>query len=241
MNIVDRLLHVALLGSAWVLYLLLALSVLSFGAMFERWIFFRRRVERDGSLRDALWRTLHADDVEGVEKLLAARPTIEARIVSAAFAWRHGGPRAVEDVIESELGAARSELDRNLNVLGTLGNNAPFVGLFGTVIGVIVAFHQLGDAAARAGAMDDVMAGIAEALVATGVGLFVAIPAVVAYNVAQKRVGEVEDHVRALGRLLTAWVATRDRADDLAARESTPKVETRTSAEPERVLARAAE
>jgi biopolymer transport protein ExbB/TolQ len=241
MNIVDQLLHVALLGSAWVLYLLLALSVLSFGAMFERWIFFRRRVERDGSLRDALWRVLHTDDVEGVEKLLAARRTVEARIVGAAFAWRHGGPRAVEDVIESELGAARSELDRNMNVLGTLGNNAPFVGLFGTVIGVIVAFHQLGDAAARAGAMDDVMAGIAEALVATGVGLFVAIPAVVAYNVAQKRVGEVEDHVRALGRLVTAWVATRDRADELAARERPAATVVQAARDAERVLTRAAE
>ena len=85
------------------------------------------------------------------------------------------------------------------------------------------------------------MAGIAEALVATGVGLFVAIPAVVAYNVAQKRVGEVEDHVRALGRLLTAWVATRDRADELAARERPTATVPQPSRDAERVLARAAE
>lgn len=211
MNIVDQLLRVALLGSSWVLYLLIALSFVSFAAMFERWLFFRRSAERDGSLRDELWRRLHIDDVEGLEKLLAARRTVEARVLAAAFAWRHGGPKAVQDVLDSELGKARNELDRSMNLLGTLGNNAPFVGLFGTVIGVIVAFNQLGDAAARAGAMDNVMAGIAEALVATGVGLFVAIPAVVAYNVAQKRVGDIEENARSLGKLVTAWIETKDR------------------------------
>ena len=77
-----------------------------------------------------------------------------------------------------------------MTLLGTLGNNAPFVGLLGTVLGVIEAFHQLSGGPAKA-AMGNVMSGIAEALVATGVGLFVALPAVVAYNVAQKRIGEI--------------------------------------------------
>lgn len=71
-------------------------------------------------------------------------------------------------------------LEERLGILATMGNNAPFIGLFGTVLGVIQAFHSLG----RSGAMDvsSVMVGISEALVATAAGLFVAIPCVIVYN-----------------------------------------------------------
>jgi len=103
-----------------------------------------------------------------------------------------------------------------MNLLGTLGNNAPFVGLLGTVLGVIISFHALGDAGQNTQAMGGVMAGISEALVATGVGLFVALPAVVAYNAIQKRIGEVESNVVSLTKLLTAYVRTADRANGIA-------------------------
>jgi biopolymer transport protein ExbB/biopolymer transport protein TolQ len=119
--------------------------------------------------------------------------------------------RAFTEALESELARARRELERGSNFLGTIGNNAPFIGLFGTVIGVIIAFQQLGSAAARAGSMDSVMTGIAEALVATGVGLFVAIPAVVAYNIIQKQISDVEQNVWVLGRLISASLETRER------------------------------
>jgi biopolymer transport protein ExbB/biopolymer transport protein TolQ len=93
-----------------------------------------------------------------------------------------------------------------MSLLGTLGNNAPFIGLLGTVLGVIQAFHQLGDGGAgqNKAAMGNVMTGIAEALIATGVGLVVAIPAVVAFNVAQKKIGEIESNVTSIGKQLLA-------------------------------------
>jgi biopolymer transport protein ExbB/biopolymer transport protein TolQ len=94
-----------------------------------------------------------------------------------------------------------------MTLLGTLGNNAPFIGLFGTVLGVIEAFQHLSEGAGEA-AMGSVMSGIAEALVATGVGIFVAIPAVVAYNVAQKKIADVEGDAQALAKLITAWLRT---------------------------------
>lgn len=201
--LVDRLLKVALAGSTWVLWLLLALSVLSLTAMLERWLFFRRHGDDIPALRARLSRALVSRDLGAAQKLLAASPSIEARVLLAALAWEKGGPAAVQDAVESELGAARKELDRGTNLLGTLGTNAPFVGLFGTVLGVIEAFHQLSAGAAKA-AMGNVMSGIAEALVATGVGLFVALPAVVAYNVAQKRIAGIESDTLALSKLLTA-------------------------------------
>ena len=75
-------------------------------------------------------------------------------------------------------------LERRLAFLGTLGNNAPFIGLFGTVLGVVQAFAVLGGASGPGA--DEVMSAIAGALVATAVGLFVAIPAVAAYNLFQR-------------------------------------------------------
>ena len=108
--------------------------------------------------------------------------------------------------VEERLAAARIDgryrLERRLWVLGTLGNNAPFVGLFGTVLGVIRAFADL---AGNAGAGPEVvMAGLSEALVATAVGLLVAIPAVMAYNYFLKRAGEYLAETDALSRLLMA-------------------------------------
>jgi biopolymer transport protein ExbB len=80
----------------------------------------------------------------------------------------------------------RLGLEKNLGILATFGNNAPFIGLFGTVLGVINAFHTLGlDASFGVNA---VMGGISEALVATATGLFVAIPSVMAYNYFVRRI-----------------------------------------------------
>lgn len=203
----ERLLKVALAGSTWVLWLLIALSVVSFTAMLERWLFFRRHNDDIPSLRARLSKALAGHDIAGAKKILAKSPSIEARVLLAALAWERGGPTAVSEAVESELGAARKELDRGTNLLGTLGTNAPFVGLFGTVLGVIEAFHQLSAGAAKA-AMGNVMGGIAEALVATGVGLFVALPAVVAYNIAQKRIAGIESDTLALSKLVTAALRT---------------------------------
>lgn len=201
--IVDRLMRVALVGSSWVLYLLFALSIVSLSVMLDRFIYFRKRRDDIEGLRKKLKKKLHAGDFEGAEGTLAASRSIEAEVLRGALAWRHGGADAVADALESETARVRKDLERGLNLLGTLGNNAPFVGLFGTVLGVIEAFHQLADTANKA-AMGNVMAGIAEALVATGVGLFVALPAVVAYNIVQKKIGDIESAAAGLGKLMTA-------------------------------------
>jgi biopolymer transport protein ExbB/biopolymer transport protein TolQ len=208
--IVERLLKVALLGSSWVLYLLLALSVFSFSTMFERYLYFKRHGVDFEALRRQLRKHLQDEDLASAEKLLAASKAIEARVALEALRWASGGPGAMTDAVDSELSRVKTELERGSNLLGTLGNNAPFVGLMGTVLGVIISFHALGDAGQNTQAMGGVMAGIAEALVATGVGLFVALPAVVAYNVIQKRIAEIESGALSLTKLLTAYVRAAD-------------------------------
>lgn len=210
--IVERLLKVALLGSSWVLYLLLLLSVVSFSTMFERYLFFKRRSVDFDALRKQLRKHLQDQDLDAAEKLLSSSKAIEASVALEALRWASGGPAAMTDAVESELSRVKTELERGSNLLGTLGNNAPFVGLLGTVLGVIISFHALGDAGQNTQAMGGVMSGIAEALVSTGVGLFVALPAVVAYNAIQKRIGEVESGAVSLTKLLTAYVRAADRA-----------------------------
>jgi biopolymer transport protein ExbB len=96
----------------------------------------------------------------------------------------------------------RQRLERRLNYLGTLANNAPFIGLFGTVVGIIMAFEQLSHGHAQGSASAAVMASIAEALVTTAIGIAIAVPAVVAFNAFQKRIQLIQDQTAALGHIL---------------------------------------
>ncbi len=203
--IIERLMKLALLGSEWVLYLLLFLSVVSIATMIERLVFFARRRGDSESIRGHIARLLPERRVAELEKVLENDRSVEARVVLVAVRWIGRGPEALLDAVESEVSRIRVELERGSNLLGTLGNNAPFVGLFGTVLGVIIAFHALGDAGGNPNQMGGVMAGIAEALVATGVGLFVALPAVVAYNLIQKKIGDIEGDATSLVRLVSAY------------------------------------
>jgi biopolymer transport protein ExbB/biopolymer transport protein TolQ len=215
--LIQKLERVALLGSSWVLYLLFALSLLSITITVERIVFYRMHRDDIDKLTDRLISLLRAGDVRGADELLAKSRSIEARAVRASIEWLEGGSEAVSEAIEAELGRQRRMLERGMTFLGTLGNNAPFIGLFGTVLGVIQAFNQLGDAQNKAG-MGNVMVAISEALVATGVGLVVAIPAVVAYNVASKRGAEIEANVVIMGkRLLTLLKYQAKIAEDFKA------------------------
>jgi biopolymer transport protein ExbB/TolQ len=205
--IVKYLLKIALLGSSWVMYLLIALSVASIGAMVERYFFFKKRGTDGDEVGDELCKLLEEGHDDEADKLLRQSTTVEAEVLLASLRWAKSGPRALESAIDGQMIKRRRELERGMTLLGTLGNNAPFVGLLGTVIGVIVAFADLADGQNKV-QMDKVMGGIAEALIATGVGLFVAIPAVVAYNVFQKKIGDIEDNVSSISKRLCAFVAS---------------------------------
>ncbi len=237
--IVQTLLKISLLGATWVLYVLLALSVISIGAALERFLFFRRNRSAGKALDEALASALRKNDYASVSRALAQSRSLEASILREALEWKKGGPEAVNDALESALGRARADLDRGGTLLGTLGNTAPFVGLFGTIIGVIEAFSHLGQSAQGAG-MAKVMGGIAEALIATGVGIFVAIPAVVAYNIFQKKAGEIETRAQSLARLVTAWLHTYPEGRDASDAPNERELEAGTTASANERLARVA-
>ncbi|HET9955177.1 MAG TPA: MotA/TolQ/ExbB proton channel family protein [Polyangiaceae bacterium] len=214
--IIEKLLKVALLGASWVMYLMIALSIFSMGAMVERWWFFSKRKVDADELGDKLLDSLERGDREGALKWVESSKSrsFEAEVLSPALRYLDSGAEALADAIEAEWIRWRMEMERGVTLLGTLGNNAPFIGLLGTVIGVIIAFNQLGSSQAAA-AMGGVMAGIAEALVSTAVGLFVALPAVVAYNLIQKKIGDVESNVQVLNRKLSAFLKAQQHAHPL--------------------------
>lgn len=207
----------ALMGATWVLYVLVAMSMLSIGIMVERWIYFRARAGSVDALADGLLNALKRGDRRAAEQLLKNDRSLEAEVLLPVLTWLDGGPESVSEALEASLIRKRSDLERGLTWLGTLGNNAPFLGLFGTVIGIIQAFHMLGSSGAggNQAAMGNVIVAISEALIATGVGLVVALPAVVGYNLTQKRVSNVENNVQQIGKQLLALL----KADDKLIRE----------------------
>jgi biopolymer transport protein ExbB/biopolymer transport protein TolQ len=202
--LIHNLTKLALFGAAWVMYLLIALSFVSLAIMLDRFLYFRKGKGDPDKLATELVKRLRDGDRRGAENVLAKSTMIEAKIVKPALDWIDGGPEAVTEVLDASMTRMRKEFERGLTFLGTLGNNAPFVGLLGTVIGVIESFHQLGSAGQNKEAMGNVMGGISEALVATAVGLLVALPAVVGYNLAQKKVSEIESNVSIITKQMLA-------------------------------------
>ena len=179
-NIVDKLLGITLLGTEWVLWLLILSSIVSVAIMIERALFFSRMRLDFGEFSEKLASAVKANDIDAAIKLCETSPALECQVALRAFESSNQTIDARRTSMEGYLIGQRQNLDRGLVVLGTLGNNAPFIGLFGTVIGIIMAFNDL--ATNPAGGPSVVMSGISEALVATAVGLLVAIPAVIAFN-----------------------------------------------------------
>ena len=201
----QKLLLLTNLGAEWVLWLLIALSVASVGVILERAAFFIARRPRSP---DDVARRLLAGDLSGAAAAVAGRSGMEADVVRAAVTHAAKGAEAVREVISGTIERSRVEYERNLGFLGTLGNNAPFIGLFGTVLGIIRAFIDLSKNPGAAGT-GTVMAGISEALVATAVGLFVALPAVIFYNLFQRGLRRTAQRANALGHAAVAHLEAR--------------------------------
>ncbi len=126
-------------------------------------------------------------DLEGAKELCRESKTAIGEIYLEAMRWKNVALEDLERIMATSRQEASQDLKRGLWVIGTIGSLAPYVGLFGTVIGIIRAFQDM--AIHGAGGFEVVAAGISEALVATGAGLFVAIVALGFFNYLQVRVG----------------------------------------------------
>ncbi|MCP3059565.1 MotA/TolQ/ExbB proton channel family protein [Myxococcus sp. K38C18041901] len=212
----SKLLGVTLTSAEWVLWILVVLSVLSIAIMLERAVYFTRHRLPDS---EALAVRLAKGDFEAGRKAIEGKTGMEAAVIREALASSAQGADTVEQVIASTMARERPQYERFLSFLGTLGNNAPFIGLFGTVLGIIKAFNDLGASNVKGAAIQQtVMAGISEALVATAVGLAVAIPAVVAFNIFNRQLKTVTSRTNALGHALVGSMRASGRTPDTAAR-----------------------
>jgi biopolymer transport protein ExbB len=196
-------------GAAWVMWLLIILSVISVAIMLERAWFYLSLRDDLPALAERFRGALRDGDFGKAQKTLDASVSAEAAVVAAGLAEADRGAKSAEEAMQGAKALQKMRLERRLAFLGTLGNNAPFIGLFGTVIGVVQAFEGLSkettaQAQGATAAPQEVMAAIAEALVATAVGLAVAIPAVVAYNFFSRHSRAILANTEALSRVLMA-------------------------------------
>ncbi len=215
MNLVEWLKRVMVsTGSEWVMWIMIILSVGSVAIILERAWFFNSLRDDLGRLSKDLQNALETS-LESAKKRMGQSPSAEAAVVSAGLSVAHMGAEAAEEAMAGAVALQRMKLERRLAFLGTLGNNAPFIGLFGTVIGVVMAFDALGQQAKEAAqsaqqlAPQAVMISIGEALVATAVGIGVAIPAVAANNLFQRLTKQTLANTEALTRVLLAHLKGR--------------------------------
>jgi biopolymer transport protein ExbB len=195
-----------------ILFLLIGLSVIQVAILVERGlVFFRSRARRRQLVR--LTQALASNRLQEAADMLGAARSLPESVLGAGLRRVGDGSASVEEVVRARTAEGKLALERRLSFLATLGNNAPFIGLLGTVLGIMHAFANLSAQAGQVSA--EVMAGISEALVATGVGLMVAIPAVIAFNWFQRilkgRVIAAEALISGLLATLKAR-ATRDAA-----------------------------
>jgi biopolymer transport protein ExbB len=206
--VTQTLLRFTLVGEDWILYLLIALSFLSVAVMLERLAFYGFRGLGDV---DELAAALRRGDLTSVRTRLSSAKGMEGEVLRAAIDAAPRGAEAVQEVIAGGIVRQRMHYERFLAFLGTLGNNAPFIGLLGTVLGIIRAFQDLATATPGQAAQgpQTVMAGISQALVATALGLFVALPAVVAFNGFQRWLKAIVSRTNTLGHGLVAGLSVQ--------------------------------
>ncbi len=196
------------MGAGWVMWLLIGLSVISVAVIIERAVYFSRHSFGDV---DGLLAKLAEGDLDGAVKLVGDHRGLVAEVLRAGARAAPRGAEAVEEMVEATIVRQRLHYERFLSYLGTLGNNAPFIGLFGTVLGIVEAFAALASQA-KAGAVAEgaanIMSGISEALVATAVGLLVALPAVAVYNIFGRWLKTIVARSECVGHALASHLKT---------------------------------
>ena len=210
-NIVDVFMNSNLLQAEWVLFFLLGLFVACIVVMLVKAAWFAINSVRAKAVGARVGVFLSDGDVDSFRKDVEELEGTEAWVLRHALRYTENGGDVVEKQMDVAMVSRKARMERGIVFLGTVGANAPFVGLFGTVLGVIRAFRDLSletDQGAQA-----VMGGISEALVATAVGLMVAIPAVVAYNYLSRQVKSVLSRAGSLNEQVLLRLRSADAAN----------------------------
>jgi biopolymer transport protein ExbB len=204
----ESLFKIADFAAHGILWLMAFASLVSVSIMIERYFSLRKVSGASSKIAGDFRNVLEKQDFDKIETLSKESPSLEGRALGygLGFAKKHGSD-GLDEVFNSFKMIERPGLEKNLSLLGTIASNAPYVGLLGTVMGIMKAFNDLANSPGQGNEV--VMAGIGHALVSTAIGLAVAIPAVMAFNHFQKKVGLVLNNIDAARDLCLAFTKTR--------------------------------
>jgi biopolymer transport protein TolQ len=195
-------------SASGILYLMGLMSVLSVAIMIERFLALRRVSASSSGKAEEFKTVMLSQDFEQIEKFSESNASLEGRALGYGLNFvKKNGTNGLDELFNSFKTIEKPGLEKNLNILGTIASNAPYVGLLGTVMGIMKAFNDLAQGPGQGNEV--VMAGIAHALVSTAVGLAVAIPAVAAFNYYQKKVGLVLSNIDAARDLCLVYTKSK--------------------------------
>jgi biopolymer transport protein ExbB len=206
----ENFFAIAQVGHDITLWLLVILSILSIAFILERFFTLGRVRKESMKISEQLRDILQSNNLPELESLSKDKQNLESRALNYGLRHvRERGAGGLEEIFNSFAAIEKPALERYLGFLATVGSNAPFIGLLGTVFGIMDAFRGLAQSQGDATA---VMLGISKALVATAIGLIVAIPAVIAYNHYQKLVKGVMLNLESVKDLCLAYAKSAKKA-----------------------------
>jgi biopolymer transport protein ExbB len=206
-DVTSQLSSLTQLGAGWIMWLLIALSVLSVAVTVDRTIVLLRSGDDIQRLRSTILPYLFARDYQSASAVAAKSRSYEARVLKAGLEVVLDGASTAEQRMAGATTLARLAMEKWLAFLGTVGANAPFVGLLGTVIGIVRSFAALEASSGKVSA--SLMSEVGEALIATAIGILVAIPAVAAFNAFQRVIKDRLSNADALARELVAQLSSQ--------------------------------
>ncbi|OGS47012.1 MAG: hypothetical protein A2539_09215 [Elusimicrobia bacterium RIFOXYD2_FULL_34_15] len=178
----------------YTIVVLLICSIISVAISIEKMMMFSKIKPYSKKEIDNIKSAVNAGDIKRAKEISESSNTLICEVINEALKNTHG--IAVKEAISRKISQQILKFEKHLSAVGTIGAITPFIGLLGTVIGIMKAFHDLGKYGV--GNPSIVSAGIAEALVATAAGLLVAIPSVMLYNYFSKRINNLESEIENL-------------------------------------------
>ncbi|NBX93771.1 MAG: MotA/TolQ/ExbB proton channel family protein [Proteobacteria bacterium] len=193
----------------WIMWPLLIFSILSWTVIFERVVFFLTFRPKLNHVAESLMQSMRSGDVSAARQICHTQKPEVGELFLGAIDTKKSRDLSERTVERSRL-RLMGYMKKNLWILGTIGSASPFVGLLGTVVGIVRAFHDMAEKGA--GGFSVVAAGISEALIATAAGLIVAIVALITYNI----------FITAANQTISGMKITLDELIDLAHDKSEP-------------------
>ena len=174
-------------AGGFTMYILLLLSTISIAIIIERYIYYRSRSKvKRLEFMGGIAKELEKGNVKKALDLCRQTDTPFSSVVLSGLTLYGHNEVVISNTMEREVTIETVQLERYTSIVGTIGSTAVYIGLFGTVLGIIRAFHDISQSGS--GGINIVINGISEALICTATGLCVAVPAVIAYNYFVKKV-----------------------------------------------------